>query len=421
MKLGLTFKEHYEIDGSKEVEPKQNYFSRNFHYVFDELSPLTDNEIVDPVIQDSEKVDFQIGTTAIIENHLNESKCGNLQIEFNFQITEYLTLKSLRLTPKAWFLVIVVTRSTSRRAEAKSRYTFIYRWQRSFKDVFLGGDVAVEYAMREFAKQEVQSGELAIIFEEAVAPHECLAQSKVYFFPKGAATCVGFHVCVESGGEILLLHCSTVIWLTEFRVQGADAKIIVYLREIDGDAKTKRKDKVAIFGGGYIGLELGATMNINNFGVNMMFPEPWCMHQFFILDTSTFYENYYPNKGIKGIEETVAIGFIVKSKRVVKEAELQDGRVLKLTMSLLVGCFEHMRLQWIEISTWMPMDDFRRTNPSKNLEDKVLFRGDDIVMNKRFKESKQVSNYNYYRCPREHMLRRCQGRWMNSFIMHLVV
>lgn len=70
--------------------------------------------------------------------------------------------------------------------------------------------------------------------------------------------------------------------MSDFGVQGADAKNIFYLREID-DAdqlveaiKTKKNGKVVVVGGGYIGLELGAALRINNFEVSMVYPEPWC-------------------------------------------------------------------------------------------------------------------------------------------------
>ncbi|CAA0829671.1 Probable monodehydroascorbate reductase-cytoplasmic isoform 4 [Striga hermonthica] len=56
---------------------------------------------------------------------------------------------------------------------------------KAFKYVILGGGVAAGYAAREFAKQGVKSGELAIISKEAVAPYERPALSKAYLFPEG--------------------------------------------------------------------------------------------------------------------------------------------------------------------------------------------------------------------------------------------
>ncbi|XVF76248.1 hypothetical protein PTKIN_Ptkin13bG0250900 [Pterospermum kingtungense] len=249
--------------------------------------------------------------------------------------------------------------------------------EKSFKYVIVGGGVAAGYAAREFSKQGVQPGELAIISKEAVAPYERPALSKGYLFPEGAARLPGFHVCVGSGGEKLLPEWykekgielilsteivkadlpantlvsaagetfkyqiliiatgSTVIRLTDFGVEGADAKNIFYLREID-DAdklveaiKAKKNGKAVIVGGGYIGLELGAALKINNLDVSMVYPEPWCMPRLFTAGIATFYERYYANKGIKIIKGTVAVGFTSDSNGEVKEVKLKDGRVLE--------------------------------------------------------------------------------------------
>ncbi|KAA8516696.1 hypothetical protein F0562_016798 [Nyssa sinensis] len=249
--------------------------------------------------------------------------------------------------------------------------------EKYFKYVIVGGGVAAGYAAREFAKQGVKPGELAIISKEAVAPYERPALSKAYLFPEGAARLPGFHVCVGSGGERLLPEWytekgialilsteivkanlasktlisaagetfkyqiliiatgSTVIRLTDFGVQGADSKNIFYLREID-DAdklveaiKAKKNGKAVIVGGGYIGLELGAVMKINNFDVSMVYPEPWCMPRLFTSDIAAFYEGYYENKEIKIIKGTVAVGFTADANGEVKEVKLKDGRVLE--------------------------------------------------------------------------------------------
>lgn len=248
---------------------------------------------------------------------------------------------------------------------------------KSFKYVIIGGGVSAGYAAREFCKQGVKPGELAIISKEAVAPYERPALSKAYLFPEGTARLPGFHVCVGSGGERLLpewykekgielilsteivkadlaaktlvsaageifkYHIliiatgSTVIKLTDFGVQGADAKNILYLREID-DAdklveaiKGKKNGKAVIVGGGYIGLELSAALRINNIDVTMVYPEPWCMPRLFTAGIAAFYEGYYANKGVKIVKGTVAVGFNADSNGEVKEVKLKDGRVLE--------------------------------------------------------------------------------------------
>ncbi|XP_061340219.1 monodehydroascorbate reductase, seedling isozyme-like [Gastrolobium bilobum] len=248
---------------------------------------------------------------------------------------------------------------------------------KSFKYVILGGGVAAGYAAREFSKQGLKPGELAIISKEAVAPYERPALSKAYLLPESPARLPGFHVCVGSGGERLLPEWykekgielilsteivkadlaakslttaggeiinyqtliiatgSTVIRLTDFGVQGADAKNIFYLREVeDADKlyeaiKAKKNGKAVIVGGGYIGLELSAVLRLNNIDVSMVYPEPWCMPRLFTSGIAAFYEGYYVNKGVKIIKGTVAAGFTANSDGEVKEVKLKDGRVVE--------------------------------------------------------------------------------------------
>lgn len=247
---------------------------------------------------------------------------------------------------------------------------------KSFKYVIIGGGVSAGYAAREFAKQGLNPGELAIISKEAVAPYERPALSKAYLFPEGSARLPGFHVCVGSGGERLLPEWytekgielilsteivkvdlaskiltsaaganftydvliiatgSTVIRLSDFGVQGADSNNIFYLREIDDADKlvaaiqAKKDGKVVIVGGGYIGLECAAAMKINNLDVTMVYPEPWCMPRLFTPEIAAFYEGYYANKGIKIIKGTVAAGFDSDTSGNVTAVKLKDGRVL---------------------------------------------------------------------------------------------
>ncbi|KAM1057405.1 hypothetical protein ACFX2A_031352 [Malus domestica] len=249
--------------------------------------------------------------------------------------------------------------------------------KKSFKYVIIGGGVAAGYAAREFVKQGLKPGELAIISKEAVAPYERPALSKAYLLPEGAARLPGFHVCVGSGGEKLLpewyaekgielllsteiveadLHSkiltsetggmfefetliiatgSRVLRLTEFGVQGADAKNIFYLREIsDADKlveaiKAKKNGKVVIIGGGYIGLEVGAAMRINKFDVTMVSRDPWCMPRLFTKEIAAFYEGYYANKGVKIIKGTPAVSLDADTNGDVKAVKLKDGRVLQ--------------------------------------------------------------------------------------------
>ncbi|CAO2186439.1 unnamed protein product [Urochloa humidicola] len=255
---------------------------------------------------------------------------------------------------------------------------------RTFKYVILGGGVAAGYAAREFAKQGLNPGDLAIISKEPVAPYERPALSKGYLFPQNAARLPGFHTCVGSGGErqlpewysekgielilsteivkadlasktltsatgatftyeiLIIATGSSVIKLTDFGVQGAESNNILYLRDIaDADKlvaamQAKKDGKVVIVGGGYIGLELSAALKINNFDVTMVYPEPWCMPRLFTSGIAHFYEGYYANKGIKIVKGTVAVGFDADANGDVTAVKLKDGRVLEADI-VIVG------------------------------------------------------------------------------------
>lgn len=92
----------------------------------------------------------------------------------------------------------------------------------------------------------------------------------------------GVYAWIILGPQFHFLSAMQVVKLSDFGVQGADSNNIFYLREID-DAdrlvaaiQAKKDGKAVIVGGGYIGLELGAALQINNLDVTMVYPEPWC-------------------------------------------------------------------------------------------------------------------------------------------------
>ncbi|CAH8269932.1 unnamed protein product [Arabidopsis lyrata] len=256
--------------------------------------------------------------------------------------------------------------------------------EKSFKYVIVGGGVSAGYAAREFFKQGVKPGELAIISREQVPPYERPALSKGYIHLENKATLPNFYVAAGSGGErqfpqwykekgielilgteivkadlaaktlvsgtgqvfkyqtLLAATGSSVIRLSDFGVPGADAKNIFYLRELeDADylayaMETKEKGKAVVVGGGYIGLELSAALKANNLEVTMVYPEPWCMPRLFTAGIASFYEGYYANKGINIVKGTVASGFSTNSNGEVTEVKLKDGRTLEADI-VIVG------------------------------------------------------------------------------------
>ncbi|PKU81627.1 Monodehydroascorbate reductase [Dendrobium catenatum] len=213
--------------------------------------------------------------------------------------------------------------------------------------------VRIETSMKRWGADEHK-----VASRNRVLPSSILRETNLITggFNIGAARLPGFHVCVGSGGERLLPEWysekgidlilsteivkaelsektltsaagatytfdnlviatgSSVIRLTDFGVEGANANNILYLREIDDADKlveviqSKKNGKAVIVGGGYIGLEL--------------------VPRLFTAGIAAFYEGYYANKGIKIIKGTVAVGFNSDANGDVTAVKLKDGRVL---------------------------------------------------------------------------------------------
>ncbi|KFK38340.1 hypothetical protein AALP_AA3G101300 [Arabis alpina] len=253
--------------------------------------------------------------------------------------------------------------------------------EKSYKYVIVGGGVAGGYAAMEFNNQGVKPGELAIISKESVPPFERPELTKAYINPETNPTLATIYVPSATGGEkqyakwykdrgidlhvsteivkadlasktlvsddgtifkyqtLLIATGSTFIKLSEIGIQEADIKNIYYLREVedlDDIAGAMefyiQNGKSVVIGGGFLGIELSASLRANNHEVTMVFPEPWLLHQLFTPEIASFYEGYYANKGIKIIKGTVATGFSSNSNGDVSEVKLDDGTTLEADM-----------------------------------------------------------------------------------------
>eukprot|EP01025_Chloroclados_australasicus_P024076 TRINITY_DN2423_c0_g1_i3.p2 TRINITY_DN2423_c0_g1~~TRINITY_DN2423_c0_g1_i3.p2 ORF type:complete len:462 (-),score=75.19 TRINITY_DN2423_c0_g1_i3:121-1506(-) len=221
----------------------------------------------------------------------------------------------------------------------------------SFKYIVLGGGNAAGYAARQFLLKGVEAGSVCVITNEPYVAYERPALSKAYLFPENPARLPGFHTTVGGGGErqtpewyqekgmeykvntnivsadvkakklvaedgteftyeklIVATGCRPTT-LSDFKMQGADNELLYYLRDVkDGDkliegmakAKTGAKGGKAIaLGGGYIGMETAAVLQMNGLKVTMIFPEPHLMPRLFSQKIADFYTKYYNDKGIE--------------------------------------------------------------------------------------------------------------------------
>jgi len=247
----------------------------------------------------------------------------------------------------------------------------------SYKYVVLGGGNAAGYAADEFHKNGKAKGDLAIISAEPVVSYERPALSKAYLFPEKPARLPGFHTTVGGGGEkhdpswysdngidfktsttvtkadvkgktlttdsgeeisyekLIIALGSVVMKLTDFGTKGADLDNIFYLRDtrdadalIAGIAEAKKAgNKAVVVGGGYIGLECAAALQMNGLDVTIVFPEDRFMERLFTPEIADFYQKFYTDKGIKIVSKDTVTEFGGEGK--VKTSVLKSGKKLE--------------------------------------------------------------------------------------------
>lgn len=64
-----------------------------------------------------------------------------------------------------------------------------------------------------------------------------------------------------------------------------------------------------MIGGGYIGLETAAVLQMHGLDVTIVFPESRYLERLFTPELAAFYENFYAEKGIKKLPHGFATGF----------------------------------------------------------------------------------------------------------------
>eukprot|EP01024_Parvocaulis_polyphysoides_P034549 TRINITY_DN3058_c0_g3_i1.p1 TRINITY_DN3058_c0_g3~~TRINITY_DN3058_c0_g3_i1.p1 ORF type:complete len:474 (+),score=83.89 TRINITY_DN3058_c0_g3_i1:373-1794(+) len=296
----------------------------------------------------------------------------------------------------------------------------------SFKYIVLGGGNSAGYAAREFVAKEIPTSELCIITEEEYVAYERPALSKAYLFPEKPARLPGFHTTVGGGGE-----CQTPEWykekgieykvntkitkadvttkkltaedgteftyekliiatgcrpltLKDFKMEGADNELLYYLRNVKDaniliEAMNKAKGgpkggKVVALGGGYIGMETAAALQLNGLKVTMVFPEEYLMSRLFTPKIADFYTNYYKNKGIE-IESGKLASSIESCEGGGVAAVLKDGSKMECDM-IVVGVGARANTELFQDQLQIEANGLKVDSMMKTSNDDVYAIGD---------------------------------------------
>jgi 3-phenylpropionate/trans-cinnamate dioxygenase ferredoxin reductase subunit len=102
-------------------------------------------------------------------------------------------------------------------------------------------------------------------------------------------------------------------------VHGGDLEGICYYRFLDDYLRIKKEAKegksALIIGGGFIGSEIAAALNINKIDVTMIFPEPYLVHRIFPEGLGQAIQGHYIQKGVKILSGDKPVSIVRKESK----------------------------------------------------------------------------------------------------------
>lgn len=114
-------------------------------------------------------------------------------------------------------------------------------------------------------------------------------------------------------------------------IPGGTLPEICYFRTLDDYRNIRRLAaegaKAVIVGGGFIGSEIAAALNVNKVGVTMIFPEDYLAQRIFPRDMGNAIQKHYTDRGIAIFNNDVPVSFEKKSGRMATRTK--SGRELE--------------------------------------------------------------------------------------------
>jgi NADPH-dependent 2,4-dienoyl-CoA reductase/sulfur reductase-like enzyme len=232
----------------------------------------------------------------------------------------------------------------------------------SYKYVILGGGLTAGYAVQEFAKKGIHSGELCIVSAEEMLPYERPPLSKDFLAGKKTFDDILINEPAfyeENKIELKLGTAVTRVDLDKkqlytadeaityeklliatgarphtFDLPGADLDNIFYLRKVDDARQIRKKaqqaEKAVVIGGSFIAMEATAVLQSQGVETTMIFPEERVWQAFFTPQMSAFFEKYYRDRGVTILPEQKIDSFVGEGK--VAHVVTQVGEKLPADM-----------------------------------------------------------------------------------------
>jgi NADPH-dependent 2,4-dienoyl-CoA reductase/sulfur reductase-like enzyme len=214
---------------------------------------------------------------------------------------------------------------------------------RIYRYVILGGGVAAGYTVQELVKNGLAPGELAIISADDTPPYDRPPLSKAYLAGSKTRQDIlinppefyerhGIDVLLDtlvkrvdlderrlftaSGEEIEFeqLVITTGSRVRKLTIPNSYLEGIHYLRLREDSQRIRehalQAKRIALVGGGYIGMEVSAVLASMGSDVTVVFPEERLMERLFTPPMSAFFQDYYEQRGVKFMPGTKPAAFL---------------------------------------------------------------------------------------------------------------
>jgi 3-phenylpropionate/trans-cinnamate dioxygenase ferredoxin reductase component len=267
----------------------------------------------------------------------------------------------------------------------------------SSKYIILGGGMVAGYAAKELAKRGLGPGELTIISADDAFPYERPPLSKSFLSGKDkevdilinaqewyAQKKIGVKLKTlvqnmdlkkrtlrASSGESFefeYLLIATGARARKLDCPGNDLRNVFYLRSLDDSRnirdKTATAKRVAIIGGGFIGMEVGSVLAQKNIETTLIIREDRVWSRVFTLAMSNFFEHYYASRGVRLLKEENVVQ--LEGKERVNTVVLSSGNQVACDMVIAgVGAApvtEVLAKTGLEIENGVVVNEYLETN-----------------------------------------------------------
>lgn len=265
------------------------------------------------------------------------------------------------------------------------------------KYLILGGGMVAGYAAGELAERGAAPGECAIISADGELPYERPPLSKGFLrgdesrdditihdsaFYRDHGIAVRLHtratsidtsahsVTLEDGESVGYdaLVIATGAHPRKLAVPGADRPGVYELRSLcDAEAIracTKERPAAAVIGGGFIGMEVAASLASTGMPTTMVYREERVGERVFTPEIARFFESYYEDRGVRLLRgETVRS---IDGDDVINGVTLGSGATVEAGMAVLgvgvVPAVELARDAGLRVDDGVIVDEYLRTS-----------------------------------------------------------